>query len=592
MTRRGARAALPRGPAAAPVARGVERAAALVLVLALASAVGAAGASSGCLERGHRQHDGGQAGARAAGATPERGSPRASDPARPGPELTGDPPGPADRAATVRIALEAEPANLNPLIAADQMVARVALGDIYQGLLCPGATGRPAHLCLADHLDVDLTGRVWAFRLRRGVLWHDGQRFTGDDVRFTFNLLRGARQAPTVLAAELDDLTSVAVHGRDVVLTFAGFRPTRREDLAHVPILPRHAFAGVRPAELAASPASRAPVGTGPLRLVAWHRGQAIELERFAHYWGRPAGAARVVWQVEPGRARALLDLAAGRIDVVPGVPVEQARAAAARSPARVRVFSYALPAYLAAVINLRRPPLSDVRVRRALVMSLDRRAVIDALLGGGPILTGPYLPGDPAGDPGVEPWPHDPAGAAQLVREARAAGGGPGRPRVTLSVPAGSRTMARIADVWASDARATFDLRVAEVPYAELLQRARAGRFEVALLSFTSGPDLDLYPRFHSSEIGGENYGGVRDAALDALVEQFRREPGAAARQRLSRAIHRRLHQLVPYVFIAADRRQGLAARDVGGVAAASSGGGARALWRAGGARGHPGAR
>ena len=482
---------------------------------------------------------------------------------------------------TISIALEAEPPNLNPLIAADGITGRVTMPDIYQGLLCHAAPPpSPATPCLAERLAVDETGRIWAFTLRAGITWHDGAPLTAGDVAFTFSLLSGEDAAPTILAADLDDLTSVHAEGRRVVLAFRAARAGRREALARLPILPRHVFAGVRPAELALHPASRAPVGTGPLRFVSWRAGESIELARFDGAWGRPAGAARILWRIAPARDRVLRDVASGRLDLALQVPLEQAREVAASSGGAVELFTYPAPAYLAAVFNLRRPELADPRVRRALLLLLDRPAVVERILGGGAVASGPFLPGDPQADPALEPAPFDPAAARRLLAEAGRTGSA--RPRLTVAVPAGSRLMARVADIWASDARDHAALEVTELPYADLLARARAGRFDAALLAFTTGPDLDLYHRFHSSQVGSENYGALRDPELDRLLEAARSEPDPQRRLAHQRAIHRRLHHLVPYAFIAADQRVGLARQGLRGHQDTAAGLGAAALRRA----------
>src|SRR5687768_1530939 len=207
----------------------------------------------GCFERG--------------GAQPAR-----TDDAAPAarPPLAAAPAAPADPDATVRVRLEAEPAHLNPLLAGDAIANRVALGDLYEGLLCADDPTGPPRPCLAETVEVDAAGTDWRIELRAGVTWHDGRPFGADDVLFTYQLLR-AGALPSVLAADFDDLIEIAATGpRGGRMRFAGLRVGRRGALARVPILPAHRFAGLDAGGLAAAPANLSPVGTGPLRFVDW----------------------------------------------------------------------------------------------------------------------------------------------------------------------------------------------------------------------------------------------------------------------------------------------------------------------------------
>lgn len=506
----------------------------------------------------------------------ERGSSQreqpAADPETPAPTApVTEVDGPLDPDATIRVALEAEPPHLNPLLTADAVAGRVAMGDLYEGLLCTAGPGAEPERCLARSWQVSDNGARWRFTLRDDVRFHDGHPFTAEDVVFTYDILRRG-SPPSWLGAELDDLERVSATGdHEVTLEFAGFLPGRAESLARVPILPAHVF-DRDAAGLAAHRANRAPVGTGPLRLEFWTPGERIVLERVADYWGRPAAARRIEYRVIGSRHQALAQLAAGHLDVVVQVPVTEG--AEVLDDPGVRAFSYRLPAYLAAVYNLRREPLDRAQVRRALGMLMDRAGIARELFAGAaPVITGPMLPGTEAHDDALEPLPFDRRAAARLLGERP--------PSVAVLVPSESQTMRRIADIWAADAAPAARLSIEPVPYADLLARVREGRFEVALMAFTTGRDVDLTGRFHSSMRNSENYGAVADAELDRLLEAINAEPDVAERQRASRALHRRLHELQPYTFIVADVRRGLARAEIRGLGAPGYGLRARFLGR-----------
>lgn len=529
---------------------GRARSAAVAVVVALLT-------SGACLERGKKKKNKKTEPRDAAVATP------AAEPLAP----RADPAGPADPGATIRVRLEADPPHLNPLLG-DALAARILLGDVYEGLVCrarPLETPRP---CLATRWAITEGGRRWRFELRSGVRFHDGRPLSAADVIVSLEL--AARSAaPTVLRADFDDLVSATADGDAVVIKFAGHRPGRLEAFARLPILSRQRFARAAPARLASHPASLEPIGTGPLRFESYRRGEHIALRRNPDYWGRSARAARVIYSIVASQERTAALLAADRLDLAPQLPLREARDLAA-GDRDLDLYSYHLPSYLAAVYNVRRPVLSTAPRRRALTGLLDRDELSRALFDdrAAPI-TGPFVGADV--DPGVEPIRFDRGAARRALPE---------KASLELLYPAESRTMAQIADIWASDAAGIIELLPRPAPYAAVLERARSGDFDVVLLAFTTGPDLDMYHRLHSSQIGGENIGGLRDPVLDERLEQARAAADPEGRQRHTRAVHRRIAELQPYGFIASDVRGGVVRRDIGGVAA-GDGLAARFLWK-----------
>jgi peptide/nickel transport system substrate-binding protein len=481
--------------------------------------------------------------------------------------------GTIDPSATIRVRLEAEPAHLNPLLGGDAVADRVALGPIYEGLLCEGVLGREPNPCLAESYQRSADGRLWTFDLRRGVTWHDGQPFDAADVVFTYRALVGVGRVPTLLAAEVDDLQSISAKGDRVTMRFREHRFGRAGVFARIPIVAQHVFGRTPPAQMASSINSGIPIGTGPMILEQWDTGQRIVMRRNDDYWGEKALATKVMYRILPSRPRALAELATGGLDLAAHLPIDEALAHREDNP-DVRAVLQPRPAYLAAVYNTRHPALAKRDVRAALTHLLDRESIVAALFGGsGQVVTSPYIPGSES-EAAVVPLAFDRDKAATLLAGDRGV-------HVTVSVPAGSRTMARIADIWARDAHGLVDLEVSSIPYADLLARGRAGEFDVALMAFTTSNDVELYHRFHSSQTGAENWGAVSDAQLDGLLIVARNESDPARRRLVERRIHGRLHWLQPYTFIAADRRAGLFAPGVGAQLATAYGYAPHRLYR-----------
>lgn len=254
------------------------------------------------------------------------------------------------------------------------------------------------------------------FTLRRDVKFHDGTPFNAQAVKFTFDRAfdprspgRWASLAGPIKGAEVvDDYTVDIVTNEpyapllySVAMLYAGIvSPTAVQRMG---------------AEF-----SRRPVGTGPFKFEEWRTNDRITITRNDDYWGPKAYLDRIVFRVIPEESARMIALRTGEADMVL-VPAPAQLAAFARDPA----FRVAQATGLRVVftgMNLTRPPLSDVRVRRALFMAANRQSILQN------ILEGAAGPADSILAPGVfgyKPmgldrlYPYNPQRARQLLLEA-----------------------------------------------------------------------------------------------------------------------------------------------------------------------------
>src|SRR6185369_34593 len=226
--------------------------------------------------------------------------------------------------------------------------------------------------------------RNLVFFLRKNVKWHDGQPFTSKDVKFTFDMLREAPDAPAKLRINprKDWYTNVeAIEAADpytVVFRLKRPQPSILMMLAsgQSPIYPAHVPV--------ADQRSRC-VGTGPFKFKEWRRGEYVEYVKNPDYFvkGRPyLDGLRYVIIGERGTRTAALQ--AGRLDTAgPGeITKNIADQLKAAVPQMVitRVGALTSPNLL---VNHARPPFNDVRVRRAVDLAIDRDGYINGVLQG-----------------------------------------------------------------------------------------------------------------------------------------------------------------------------------------------------------------
>lgn len=492
-------------------------------------------------------------------------------------------PGRPDR--TLRIAIDAEPAHVNPLLDPDLWGYRIAHDLLCEPLVrrrpdAPATAPQAAQFegVLAERFRIDSDERGIELWVRRGVRFHDGKPLTAFDVRVSIDLVRNSPQVAPRTQALLDDVLKVSIIGKDVVRLDLR-RPSRRvlSALAEVDVLPASQFPSER---LFFQPFNRRPICTGPFRLHEWKRGTAITLRRFPGYWGDagrtpPAGEEQpdeLRFVITPDGARGLAQLRQGQVDLVGRVSPRYLREQVDPAVQRGRWQKLEIDASqaVALVWNARSPVVGAAAVRRALAVLIDKtrlrqRIVREVRAGLGTPVRSPLLGATPGlvTEPGPGPGPGDdaaldvpaesPAQAAQRTKDAvaevetlldqagmpRFSPGGArhvgGRPvRIRLLLPAGSTELVEVAKRLAELAgRVGLKLEPESADLLDVSLRLRRGMFDAALLAWawTGGPgSADLEPLLRYVYDAKSPIAAELSGALAALRSPLVADPQRAA--------------------------------------------------------------
>jgi peptide/nickel transport system substrate-binding protein len=255
-------------------------------------------------------------------------------------------------------------------------------------------------------------------KIRNDVFWHDGKKVTAEDVVFTIERQRDpATGSPrrgdvaAVTSATARDSFTV-----DIKLDRGGLYTVNA--LLEVVPVPKHLLENVAAKDMTNAPFNRKPVGNGFYRFAEWVPSQQLTLHADTAKPDGRAGIDRIVMRFVPDVNAAMTELLTGSGDLVPKLPAAQQGRAKESSNVTVYNGPRVRPAWIA--WNTRRPPLDDVRVRRALTMGIDRETLAKGMfsgLGEAAFSPLPVKLREHSGD--VKPIPFDVAGAQKLLAEA-----------------------------------------------------------------------------------------------------------------------------------------------------------------------------
>ncbi len=404
------------------------------------------------------------------------------------------------------------------------------------------------------------------------LAWHDGPRTTARDVAFT---LDAARDPATGYwrAADLASVDSVIARDDTTAdIVFDAPQPAFPLVLCELPLLPEHLLGKIPHRGLARASFNFDPVGNGPFRFVERRAGERWIFRRNdafpASLGGSPTLASLVVSVVDEPTTK-FAGLASGDLDVAGIAPSMAALASRDRS---LRVLDYPILFTTGLIFNVHKAPFDDLRIRRAISMSIDRDRIVSAALAGyGRPAAGPVPPesplalnGAPVRDTALADSLFDAAGWRRGPDGVRQRAGRSFELDV-LTVGSGDNALEQL--VQADLARRGVRVGIRQVELGSFLTEARAPtkRFDVLVAGIPGDVGLAfLGAMFESRQAGGAlDYAGFHSPLLDTLFAAARHSQTDAGRVAAWRAVQRELAEQMPVAWIYHSRGvQGLSAR------------------------------
>jgi peptide/nickel transport system substrate-binding protein len=468
----------------------------------------------------------------------------------------------------LRIADIADPDHLNPYLStmdvtydlSSLMYSYLVIADEHGRLTGDLATGVPT----VANGGISSDGRTYVYHLHRGVLWHDGMRFTARDIVASWRAVVDPANDTLhregydrIAAIETPDDYTVIVHLKQRYPAFVSqfFAPLQE---GGKPVLPAHVLAGM--GNFNTGSLSSHPIGTGPFRFVSWQRGEKIVMERFDRYFKGVPKLRRIEYRILPDDNTMLNETRAHHIDLVIAPP--QAQVDGYRSIEGVATELAPWNAQVLMIFNARKPALHDSAVRRAIAYAIDKKSIIAKISHNVGEISYNTYPRTALGYERLAPYGYDPERAQALLQKDGWVPGADGirvrngeRLSFTLASITGAATLERMALDMQSELRTVgIDMSIKAYPYNTIFAidgPIYRGIYDAAIYSQTLNWDPNVldyvgcnlwYPK-------GENTFGYCNHDLDALEAAGLQTDDTARRIAIYRKAGRIIWHDLPYL-------------------------------------------
>lgn len=384
--------------------------------------------------------------------------------------------------------------------------------------------------------------RTWVFDLRKGVTFHNGETFTAEDVKYTFERILDPKTASgyaslyqAIRRVEVNSPTQVTFHLK------SAFGPFLTNLANNGEIVNRKA--------IEAKGSARRPVGTGPFEFVEWAQGDHIALRRFDGYFEK--GKPRLD---EINFKFALVDqsridaLRSGELDWVDAVPLQQLPALR-EDPTFTYVGSKVsgIPDFLA--LNTKRAPFDKQAVRQAIALAVDREEIRKIAYFGA---------GESGGEevPSASPWytgenPYRGPDVEKAKAKLAEAGVSGGLEIEYLGLPQYPELLKTGEVVREQLKRIGITMKIKQVDVSVWFSRFSKGDYQITSAYQERTIDPDNFYSLVLKTGAPINTTGYSSPRADALIDRAARETDTAERKALYLELKRLIWEDVPLVFV-----------------------------------------
>ena len=420
----------------------------------------------------------------------------------------------------------------------NQIVAagtREVMFNVFEGLVKPNADGD--YVCaVASDYDVSEDGLTYTFTLRDGVVFHNGQGCTVEDVLYSFETCAATSVTKAVVTA-LSAITDIRAEGNTIIITLDAPNPDFLSYVSSVYIVPK-----------GYDQQATAPVGTGPFRFASRSVQENFILERNEAYYGQGASLDKVTYKIYEDNNALFTALNSGALDLVAHLTVDQVN----NLSNGYQVLEGTMNLVQALYLNNAVAPFDNELVRQALCYAVDVDAMLELTADGHGTKVGSsmYPAFGKYFDPALaERYPHDVEKAKELLKEAGYENGF----SFTITVPSNYKPHMDTAEVLVQQlADIGVKATIQPIEWESWVSDVYAGRqFQSTVVGVDASTMTAraLLERFTSTY--GKNFINYNNAEYDALFQQVLASNDDAEQTALYKQMEQNLTENAANVYI-----------------------------------------
>ena len=372
-----------------------------------------------------------------------------------------------------------------------------------------------------------LDDKTMQFKLRKGIKFHNGDDFTAEDVKFSFERMMNSPRIAFVLPPieRIDIVDDYTVN----IVTKTPFGPL----LAH---LSHPALGMVSKKLLTENPEAlkEKPIGTGSYKFKEWIYGDKLVLEKNEDFYDKnERGLKYIIFKNVVEASNRAIGLETGEIDIA--TPISSVDEENIKNNPKLQLLTKPSISYTYIGMNMTKVPLNDIRVRKAINYAIDKQAIIDVILNGnGKIATSPIAPGVFGFTDKTKNYEYNVEKAKELMKEAGYENGFT-TSILVFSGEANTQT-AEIVQAYLKEIGIDLKIEIVEVSaYWDMTERGVHNLFLGSWGVVTGDADYGLYAMYHSSAKGGAgNRDFYENEKVDELLDKAKTEIDPETRKKL----------------------------------------------------------
>lgn len=413
-----------------------------------------------------------------------------------------------------------QPRSLNPLFANQANISQPTTPLVFSSLVKFSPQGKII-MDLAKDFEIKKEGRVFIFRLRKNVKWHDGQPLTAKDVAFTIDQVQNNKATPFKLNWEGVEYEILGPY--EIKFNLPNPYPPFIVNASLLPILPRHILSSSHKLEL---------VGSGPYKVTTIrktnHHILKVLLTANPYYYKKKPSITQLTLKYYPNPQAAYLAFKRGEVD-----SVYLSQTSSTASLPGYNVYKALLPRYFAIFFNPNQNPLlQEKKVRQGLALAIDKNKLIKTVIKGQAVPINYPLPQFIISNrrPSSIPPTFNPQKAKQMLEPYQNAE----IVLTTSKAPLLQDTAYFIKKSWSQFG---IKVKVETVPFKKLLaQVIKPRKYEALLFGQSLSFEPDPFSFWHSTQVKhpGLNLSAYQNSEVDRILEQARQSLDVEARIQL----------------------------------------------------------